>query len=109
MSRQTPACYGSSISFIIHLDENNCTMDATPPNQMCYESSTEPNGFYFDCIDDCTTYSAQTCSQVGQVCSSDFGTYPNKCEMSKYACETYGKDDLSSLAVSNNGKCNGMW
>ena len=93
--------------FYPHLVDNNCTAAATPANLQCYESSTDPNGYVFDCIDDCEAFGAHSCSQAGEVCASDFGTYPSKCEMSKYACEAYGKDNIDALTVTKNGKCDG--
>ena len=88
--------------------QNNCTAAPTPSNLQCYESATDPNGYMFDCIQDCSAYGQQSCHSTGEVCASDYGTYPNKCEMSKYACETYGKDNITSLTVVKSGKCDGM-
>ena len=97
-----------SLHILYHFsEENNCTYANTPDNLQCYESSTDPAGYYFDCISDCDAYNRISCSSGGVVCASDFGSYPNECEMSKFGCEKYGQENVSSLRVTHSGKCQG--
>ena len=98
----------TSTKFLFYLNllaEYNCTDADVPENLQCYESTTEPSGFYFDCIDECDPNNRLHCGAT--VCGSDFGTYPGKCEMSKYGCETYGKENITSLTVTGYEKCQG--
>ena len=89
-------------------EQDNCTFVETPHNLECYPSETDPNGYEFACIQNCTDRMAKSCKPVTPVCGTDFGTYSSECEMYRIGCEIYGQDNFTGLAVaSSNGSCEG--